>query len=203
MAPEFALQAFLTEAILPPAKKTAWEQIVFAYQQYHEEISPQSINLQTANDVFQLLDSVDSACDLGTGFSSVLLSEYAQHVRNISILSVDDNPSWLKINKDFVQSVHLPNNSMVLLDSIDVKHPPRFDLVIHDLGNNALTRIRTMPLAIQMAKRFLVIDDANYWFYRVAAKLLLPTTCITPLSPNEYFRKYAWLVELQGANSKR
>lgn len=184
-----------SETSVPSEKTAAWERVVFAYMQYYEEVSPQSIHLQTANDVFQLLDSVDSACDLGTGFSSVLLREYAQHVRNIPILSVDDNPYWLEKNKEFVKSANLPNDTMVLLETIDTIRPPRFDLVIHDMGNNAFTRIRTLPLAIQMAKRFLVIDDANYWFYRAPAKLLLPTKRITPLSPNKYFRKYAWLVE--------
>lgn len=177
-------------------KAAAWERVVFDYQQYYKSVSPQSINLQTANDVFQLLYFVDSACDLGTGFSSALLRRYAQHVRDIPILSIDDNPNWLKRNMDFVQSVGLRNDSMVLLDSIHVKQPPQFDLVIHDLGNNALTRIKTLPLAVKMAKRFLIIDDANYLFYRVPAKLLLPAKRITPLSPNKYFRKYAWMVEL-------
>lgn len=194
MLAELALQTLATDRFAE--KSAAWERIVFAYMQYYQEVSPQSINLQTANDVFHLLDSVDSACDLGTGFSSVLLRTYAQHVRHIPILSVDDNPDWLKRNMDFVRSIGLRNDSMVLLESINAKHPQQFDLVIHDLGNNALTRITTLPLAIRMAQKYLIIDDANYWFYRVPTKLLLPAKRITPLSPNEYFRKYACLVEL-------
>lgn len=194
MLAELALQTSATDRFAE--KSAAWERIVFAYMQYYQEVSPQSINLQTANDVFHLLDSVDSACDLGTGFSSVLLRTYSQHVRNIPILSIDDNPDWLNRNMDFVKHVGLQNSSMVLLDRIDIKHPPRYDLVIHDLGNNAVKRIRTMPLAIQMAERFLIFDDANYWFYRSPITLLLPRKRITPLSPNKYFRKYAWLIEL-------
>lgn len=194
MLAELALQTLATDRFAE--KSAAWERIVFAYMQYYQEVSPQSINLQTANDVFRLLDSVDSACDLGTGFSSVLIREYAHYVRDIPVMSVDDNSMWLNRNKKFVRSVALPDDIMVLLEDINAKRPPRFDLVIHDLGNNAFTRIKTLPLAVKMAKRFLIIDDANYWFYRVPAKLLLPAKHITPLSPNQYFRKYAYLVEL-------
>lgn len=180
-------------------KARAWEQVVLAYSDYYVTVSPQPINLPSARFIFwEALDAVESACDLGSGFSSALLRFYAERVRPIDVFSVDDKPEWLERTRQFLLKVGLRDERLLLLDEVVADRALGVDLVIHDMGSNLFQRIRTFPLAQRLAWKAIFVDDTNYFFYRWPLNTLFRSNQPQSVGKHPAFRKFGMHISVDG-----
>ncbi len=113
--------------------------------------------------------------DLGSGFSSFVFRIYAVKASPApSVVSVDDEPTWLDTTRRFLVTNHLTSENLVDWQTFrSTKHTP-FDFILHDLGRMPLRRsaLRTV-LALVRVGGFVVLDDIHKDEYRVYAKRVL------------------------------
>lgn len=179
----------------PEIENGFWEEVVSAFSLYYEAVSKQPLNLPTAYYLWRnVLPHIQSVADLGTGFSSALIAIYSKRIRKLDILSVDDNTQWLERNKQFLRQLNLDNNNLHHIKTLRWPPATQFDLVIHDLGNTALKRLVTLTTAYDMTRKYLLVDDTNYPFYRYPLAALARSDRIEVIGKNESFRKYSSLL---------
>ena len=138
-----------------------------AYEAYVSEVSTPGMaaSLETSALLLALCRKVrvSSAMDLGSGFSSYVLRHWATEA-DCRVFSVDDEPAWLARTRQFLVANGLAPGQLCLWPQLPNQ---RFDLVFHDFANGT-RREATMPRALQAARRFLVLDDAQHRGHRAA-----------------------------------
>jgi predicted O-methyltransferase YrrM len=126
-----------------------------------------AVSLETAGLLLALCrtQGVCSAIDLGSGFSSYVLHRWASEVQ-AEVVSVDDDPAWLERTRRFLSQQGISAEGLCLWPDI----PNRmFDLVFHDFAVGA-KREQTMPVALGVARRLVVFDDAQHRGHRAAMR---------------------------------
>jgi SAM-dependent methyltransferase len=114
-----------------------------------------------------------SVLDLGSGFSSFVARFHAagKSGRGCAVCSVDDDPHWLAVSREFVQSEGIPQSGLgefVDWESFLAGETRTFDMVLVDLGSIE-TRSRNVR---EVLSRFLapgghaLMDDMHFNRYR-------------------------------------
>jgi predicted O-methyltransferase YrrM len=105
----------------------------------------------------------EAILDLGSGFSSFVFRRHAQQTGNTTVVSVDDNASWLSKTKEYLAGHDLPTDRLVELSNFDFSdYQSAFDLVFHDLGSMEV-RKETLPVVLETCCRngLIVLDDIH------------------------------------------
>ncbi len=144
---------------------TASNDLASAYELYVTKVSTpeMAMSLQTAALLLALCrsESIASALDLGSGFSSYVLRRWAVEA-NCSVLSLDDDPAWLTRTEEFLEKQSLPVAGLDLWPNIG---SDQFELVVHDLAKGA-EREGAMPVALRASARLTLFDDAQHRGHR-------------------------------------
>jgi hypothetical protein len=152
-----------------PALVRAAADLRVAYREYVRDVSTPGMaaSLETSAVLLALCrtERVSSAIDLGSGFSSYVLRRWAVE-SDCVVLSVDDDPSWLEATEAFLAAHSVSCAGLCRWPSIP-ESSRSFDLVFHDFAQGA-KREETIPMAMQLASRFVVFDDAQDRGHRAA-----------------------------------
>src|SRR5262249_9200345 len=71
--------------------------------------------------------------DLGSGFSSFVLRDYAREAgERCTVHSVDEDAGWLEKTRGFLASSGFPDEGTFTWSSFRASDRPRYDLVLHD-----------------------------------------------------------------------
>lgn len=136
--------------------------------------------------------------DLGSGFSSYVLVQYAQAF-DASVVSVDTNPAWLSRTREFLERAGLPVGGLVEWKNFVAHENLTFDLVLDDLGS-VDDRIDTVPAALSLVERggVAIFDDRHRANLRSAVARECRSRGLEYLSLREVtrdqFGRYAGLV---------
>ena len=138
-----------------------------AYKEYCTTVSPRgmAISIETAAYLWWLCDHEEATrvVDLGSGFTSYVLREYAAHAgRDVIVMSVDDNESWLDKTGMFLHSVGHSADGLYLADEWR-NTTGRFDVIIHDFSSGAI-REEWMTVAADRLEDggVIIFDDAQH-----------------------------------------
>jgi predicted O-methyltransferase YrrM len=99
--------------------------------------------------------------DLGSGFTSYVLRAWAAG-EGVEAWSVDDDEEWLGRTRGFLLGEGLGTDNLLAWPDFLAREPPRFDLVLHDLGRMS-TRVATLPRVLDLAApaALVVLDDVD------------------------------------------
>lgn len=156
----------------PPADT----ELLDAYIEYAVTVSPDWMAMSFPAAVFlaSLCESTEAkvVADFGSGFSSVVLRRYAAQ-SGAHVVSVDDNPEWLGRTAQFLESLSLPTDDLVLWDDWLAGEWPPMDVAFHDLASGDL-REAAMPLIADRMRTggHLVFDDAHNQSHKAAMDAL-------------------------------
>jgi len=107
---------------------------------------------------------VDSVIDLGSGFTSWALRDWAQKQdRPITVHSVDDSAEWLEKTRAYLTETNLADDTLhVWSEFVDKGMAGSFDLVVHDLGFMD-TRYEVLDQAVALARAggIVLLDDMH------------------------------------------
>jgi hypothetical protein len=123
-----------------------------------------AISLELAHLVVELLHRLQPqvAADLGSGFSSYLLRQYAAQCGHAcTIYSCDDEPFWLEKTAEFLRAQGLGTEGLLLWDNFTAQHGSVVpELLLHDMGHSG-RRIAEMPRVLDWAARgsVVILDD--------------------------------------------
>lgn len=122
-----------------------------------------AVSLETAALLQVLCEAleVDTALDLGSGFSTWVLAG------STHVTSVDDSEQWRLATERFLGPV-AAEVDLVRLDQVD-RIGSSFDLVFHDLGS-MVTRATWLPWALDRAVKACVLDDVHKPPYRATVE---------------------------------
>lgn len=100
--------------------------------------------------------------DLGSGFTSCVLRTHAVEAGDATVVTIDDDASWLERSRAFLESNRLPTDEMWTWDEFSASAPQPFQLVVHDLGNMSV-RAATLPRVLELTAPdgLLVLDDIH------------------------------------------
>jgi predicted O-methyltransferase YrrM len=139
--------------------------------------SAHAISLELARFILEVAseDHAKRLLDLGSGFSSYVLREYAAGVPDAVAWSVDDDPAWLEKTHAFLVSEglsteHLYNRSEFLTLG-STNGVGTFDLVVHDLST-VRSRHGTIQFVLGLVRPggALILDDMDVDAYRRHAR---------------------------------
>jgi predicted O-methyltransferase YrrM len=143
------------------------EKLHALYRIYVAEVSSPdwAVSWETASYLTHLCNTLRPrrAADLGSGFSSCVLREYAASApHDVAIVSVDDSEQWLRRTREFLAAHdHNSGEFREWRDFVADPGPP-FDLVFHDLAHVPL-RLSAMHFATSVLtpSGVIVFDDAH------------------------------------------
>lgn len=150
------------------------------HSEYTERISSKemAVSLETASFLASLCDTTTPLriLDLGSGFSSYTLACYASsQATSVTLVSVDDSPTWLDRTRSFLKSEGVASTQYFDWDAFAATDMKDFDLIFHDLGNMDL-RLASLENVIARLKRprgLLILDDVHKEKYlRTASEIL-------------------------------
>jgi predicted O-methyltransferase YrrM len=163
--------ALRTKRLWPSGQSLAAAQAELAepYREYITSVSAASmaVSLQTAAYLLWLCRHTDArgVLDLGSGFSSYVLSHYAASSPAVRVVSVDDDTAWLDRTREFLARTGLREHELCSWDEF---RQDGFDVVFHDLASGA-KREAAMPTALS-AGRIVLFDDMQHDGHRRAAQ---------------------------------
>jgi predicted O-methyltransferase YrrM len=152
-----------------------FETLATLYDRYVRDVSSphMAASWESARYLRELCEAVGArrVLDLGSGFSSVVLRDYAASKRDVAVVSVDDSPEWLERTRDFLSEHSYATDELQVWSDFAVAPGEPFDLVFHDLASGAL-RESAMSVAVRcLAPRgVIVFDDAHHSGHRRAAE---------------------------------
>ncbi len=108
--------------------------------------------------------NVDSVIDLGSGFTSWALRDWAQRQdRPITVHSVDDSAEWLEKTRAYLAESNLADDTLhVWSEFVHLDMAGRFDLVVHDLGfMHTRYEVLDQAVALACAGGIVLLDDMH------------------------------------------
>ena len=139
-----------------------------AYEKYITEVSSEdmAISFEASQLVFALakIRRATRVADLGSGFSSYILRQYASTAgENVEVYSVDDNPRWLQKTRDFLEGMNVSSENVMSWEDFKGLKLDPFDLILHDLGHTDGLRLESLPHIIGLLKSsgILILDDMH------------------------------------------
>lgn len=136
------------------------------YKHYITTVSSSvwAVSLESAAvlDALCRLTEPRAVVDLGSGFSSAVLRRYARSADHDCVVhSVDDDAQWLARSGEFLRSLELPDEGLVLWENRD-QLLDGYDIVFHDMGSMALREESLgFVLAHRATKGMIVLDDMH------------------------------------------
>ena len=106
--------------------------------------------------------------DLGSGFSSFVFRNFAKQSPDAVVVSVDDDPKWLEITREFLAARGLNTDNLVCWHDLDEDKFKNLDIIFHDLGQMDV-RSQTLKQVLRIASKnqsVLILDDMNKKPYR-------------------------------------
>jgi predicted O-methyltransferase YrrM len=178
------------------AAGAARARLVQEYDQYTRDVSPGAIAVALELAVFATvlceIRRPRTILDLGSGFSSLVFRRFAQQQPEPRpvVYSVDDSAPWLQLTGAFLSDRGLGTDHLMSLDEFRATSRPKFDLVLHDLGQFP-TRVQTLPLVVDCCNPggVIVIDDMHVPGYRRAVLRTLDRLGLEWFSARQFTRK--------------
>jgi predicted O-methyltransferase YrrM len=130
-----------------------------------------SLELAALLDVICRTRAPKKIVDLGSGFTSYILRQYAAEAdHEVEVWSVDDAPEWLGKSVDYVASKGLDTTNLVTWPDFQAAGPSGFDLVVHDMGFME-TRYQTLMEVVGLAAKggLVILDDMHKTDFREKA----------------------------------
>jgi predicted O-methyltransferase YrrM len=161
-----AVQHFPWLDALPGSVAQGVRELAPLYQRYVNIVSSSvwAVSLESAGLLHALcrLTRPRAILDLGSGFSSAVLRMYARDAPlGCVVHSVDDDPQWLERSREFLQSLDLSDEGL-LLWSERSRLGSAYDLIFHDMGSMALRQESLgFVLAHRAASGLIVLDDMH------------------------------------------
>lgn len=185
-------------AAMPRAQETLRED----YDDYVANVSwsGMAVSLPTAALLRLLCERLRprTILDLGSGFSSAVLRQYAQRAGDATVTSVDDDSEWLGRTREYLERRGLPADRLFTWPDFRSQPIRPFDFVFHDLGSID-TRRATMAAALDYVAPggAAILDDLHKrriesvaWPIASAAGFKL--TWVRELTLDEYGRFATW-----------
>jgi predicted O-methyltransferase YrrM len=125
-----------------------------------------AISFEASQFVFALakIRKTTRVADLGSGFSSYILRQYASTAgENVVVYSVDDDLQWLQKTRDFLERMSVSSENVMSWEDFKEQELDPFDLIFHDLGHTDGLRIESLPHIIGLLKPsgILILDDMH------------------------------------------
>lgn len=136
--------------------------------------------------------------DLGSGFSSWLLREWAA-AHDAVVWSVDDDAEWLERTRHLLEENGLETRHMELWSQFVSANPGAFDLVFHDAGSMEF-RLENLPRVCELVREggWLIIDDVHKPTYRRGVQEFFETRDVEVFSLRsctlDRLTRYAYLI---------
>jgi len=138
------------------------------HSQYTDFVSNpgNALSLQSSALVFALCEVLRPASilDLGSGFSSYIVSTYqAESSEQVLVRSVDDSSEWLARTSDYLELTGLPTGGLCSLVQFEESGCGVFDLVIYDLGSMETRKrwLKNALMCVRPATGVALIDDCH------------------------------------------
>ena len=127
--------------------------------------------------------------DLGSGFTSYFFRQYP-----IEVWSVDHDPKWLEITRDFLKHHGVDDERLVLLDEFQFEG--MYDIIIIDTGPTEMDRVKLFGPAREHCSGVIIIDDIDDEELRVATQEFFKDDIILDLKSEVSDRRgrYAWMI---------
>jgi len=119
-----------------------------------------------------------SVVDLGSGFSSYVLRDYAAQTTPTPVVhSVDDSVEWLGKTREYLEQQKSTTDNLYDWQEFEAKTHLKFDLIFHDMGNMDL-RASALPWVIDHLNPggFALLDDMHKARYRKKAEAVIAKT---------------------------
>lgn len=116
--------------------------------------------------------------DLGSGFSSYVLRDYAAQTTPTPIVySVDDSGEWLGKTRQYLEQHGCSTDNLFDWRDFEDNDHLKFDLIFHDMGNMDL-RAGALPWVIDHLSPggFAILDDMHKARYRKKAESIIAET---------------------------
>lgn len=146
-------------------------QLLELHQEYVTDVSSadMAISPHLAEYLYVLLETrrPRRIVDLGSGFSSVVLRQWAQDQHDVQCASVDDSQQWLDATRDYLDRSGVRSDQLYSWEAFSQLNES-YDFVLHDLGRMEL-RAEALASVVQMVDHsvgILVIDDMHKREYR-------------------------------------
>jgi len=144
-----------------------------------------SLPLSTFLEVMCRVIHPQRVVDLGSGFSSFVLRNYASHAPDpIEVHSVDDHGGWLEKTRQYLSRHKLSTENVWEWSAFIAAATPRsFDLVLHDMGSMEF-RAETLPEVLTLGRPggYVVLDDVHKPAYRKRVHQVLSERGLNHLS---------------------
>lgn len=157
----------LVPAPLVPTRhqlRSTFDQLVDPYVDYCTHVSRRSMamSIESCTLLWHLCRVLDaeSVCDLGSGFTSYVLAQYAKESGSVRVASVDDSQEWLARTGEFLAKYDCPTDALMMYDDW-LDSGKKFDVIVHDFSRGE-TRNTSMVAAARRANKAILFDDANH-----------------------------------------
>lgn len=157
--------------IVPSVDQTApyAERLRDAYTDYVTNVSHphHAVSLESAAMLWWYCNHVDAraVCDLGSGFSSYVLRQYAANAdHDVFVSSIDTDPEWMQRTAEFIDG----SGELLLWDDW-MQSAAAYDVIFHDIAGGEF-RESAMPVAADRLAEggVLIFDDAHHPGHRAA-----------------------------------
>jgi hypothetical protein len=141
------------------------------------------------------------AVDLGSGFSSYLLRNYAAQCGHPCVVySCDDDAHWLQRTADFLTEKKLSSDNLLLWDDFCQHHAHIVpDILLHDMGNS-VRRISELPRVLDWCSKgcVAILDDMQKPAVREAALAGIKQRNLVAydlsLATYDSYNRFSWMV---------
>ncbi len=130
--------------------------------------------------------------DLGSGFSSYILSQ-----SDTDVWSVDIEEDWLEKTRQFLAKHDVSQENLVLLEDFEFERG--YDLIFIDIGHAYVDRHPLFEEIERHCSGVIIFDDIHIQDYRVKVKKYFGDYGIENLHETvDKYGRYAWLIEIFG-----
>lgn len=141
-----------------------------------DDIMAASLELSIFIQVFAGITRPARIADLGSGFSSLVLRDYARRAdHDVEVSSVDDHPGWLTTARNYLTDQGHNADRLIAWNEFAAKQADAsFDFILHDLGSMSF-RTQTLNRVLDLARPggFVILDDVHKPDYRAYAEVIL------------------------------
>jgi predicted O-methyltransferase YrrM len=175
---EGALDAFRLRRAHPRLvpEPSAHRELRARYDEYVAEVSTAGMAMSWKSATYLLhlcyATAPRRALDLGSGFSSYVLRQYAATARQeVAVVSVDDSEAWLARTGDFLAAHGAEEGELRSWSEFAADPGEPFDVIFHDLAGGGLRNAGAGVAVGALAPRgVLLFDDTHDASHRAAAR---------------------------------
>ena len=147
---------------LVPICEDLWD----VYKEYCLTISRRgmALSIETCSYALWLCETMGATrvADIGSGFTSYALRRYAAGNDGVTVVSVDDNPHWLKQTAQFLRDRDLPATNLYGPEpwaATDL----RFDLIVYDYASGGIREAGMAEACDKLSDTGVILfDDAQH-----------------------------------------